>query len=306
MKKLMVSVVVLLAAAANAGGLMVSASELDERSAQLIASEVSRAKERSPDVFTKVERLAADMPRLDAMKRGRVAPISPMLKALGPDAAWAALATLALEAPVGPELAPSAAYAYRLGLIETIGMARLDAALPVLAVIVEKQELDTGLVRASAEAIARLGSDAAVELLVRRAAAETKERQLAVLSGMGDSRRLKATDVIASALASERDEARAAALIKALTNAGNAWAWRTSGARFKAEEQSVKSVAATALVQALVRFEQQAADAAADGLLVIDAPSTVSLIADAKAASPQAGRRLDALSARFARNPARL
>ncbi len=299
--------VAVISSGALAKGVMLDAASMDAADQKAVLAEIARAKARSGETFTKVAGLYAQMPGADAMKRGRIAPVSPMLKPLGVDGAWAALEILAVNGPARGALTDSAWLAYRLGLIEAVGMAREPKMVPPLAAMLVSPSTEQGLVRPLAEALGRIGDDRAVASLVERARGETGERQLAILSGMGNCRRVKTTELLAATLDAETDEVRAKTLARALSDAGNAGAWRTPGASAKSEEGAVKLVAARSLVSALTRFEAEGLQAASNALLVVDANATTSLVKEARAqANPLQQAKLDAFLERFERNPTRI
>ena len=121
---------------------------------------------------------------------------------------------------------------------------------------------------------------------------------------MGDCRRIRITEALASHLRSTNDEEVARAVARSLGRAGNAWAWKTVAD--KSEEARIRETAARALVDAYVRRDGEARTAASNALMVVDAPETPALIAQAKKGAPaDAIKALDALAERFARNPSR-
>jgi hypothetical protein len=121
---------------------------------------------------------------------------------------------------------------------------------------------------------------------------------------MGDCRRIRVTEAIAARLRTTNDDATARAAARSLGRAGNAWAWKTIADR--SEESRIRGVAARSLVESYVRHTGEERMAASNALMVVDAPETLTFIADAKrGASPEVVKALDALEARFARNPSR-
>ncbi|MCC6749275.1 MAG: HEAT repeat domain-containing protein [Deltaproteobacteria bacterium] len=284
---------------------MIGPEDLGPRDWAALRAEIARARRTQPEAFAQVAAVRKNVARLDQRKRGAVAPISPLLKAIGPTALWPMLEMLAVQAAPRGELNASAWLALRLGLVEAVGTIRDARARPVLAALWLAPE--TLLVRAVAEALGRLGDDASVALLLDRAGREQGARRMAVYSGMGSCRRLRSTQALAKVLAAEEDPERAKVLVKALAEAGNSGAWRTSGAWAKGEEQAVRETSARALVAAFVKHGGDVRQAASNGLLVVDAPATPGLIAQARArASGLVVEALDALRDRFARNPVRL
>jgi hypothetical protein len=98
----------------------------------------------------------------------------------------------------------------------------------------------------------------------------------------------------------------ALSVIKALGAVGNAYAWKTPEVKKSGEGAQVRAIAAKALVAAFVAYDGEIRRKAETSILIVDDPSTPSLIAGAKqGASPELAAALDALAERFKHNPAR-
>lgn len=302
-----VVILVLLAAAATARAAPPDARgavvHLPAQDLDALRREVAQARARDARPFAEVGRLVALAPELDARARARKAPVALYLAKLGPDALMPALEMLAIDPPHGvPEAAvPS----IRRALIEAVGMLRDPRALRVLFAVLDDTGEDADTTRTATEAIARIGTEAAAEKIVATLGKATSvERARAVIGGMGECRRLRVTEALAEQLRTTNDEATARAAARALGRAGNAWVWPTLGDR--SEEGRIRETAARALVDAFVRHDGDIRTAASNALMVVDAPRTPALIAEARKTAPrETAIALDALAARLARNPAR-
>jgi RNase P/RNase MRP subunit POP5 len=226
-----------------------------------------------------------------------------MLKGLGATALFPMLAEVSVDASPRGDLSESAWTAWRVGLLEAVGMLRDPRSEPVLRAVLDSPETNFAVVKAAAEALGRVGSDAAAAKLVAMAKAKGP-KQAAVMAGMGECRRTKVAEALAAAIGARPDDATAKLLLRSLGNVGSAWAWKTPVIAASGEEAAVRSAAAKALVGAFVAYEGEARSDATSAILVVDEASTPALIAAAKQkASPEARAALDALAARFAKSP---
>ncbi|MGQ0505077.1 MAG: HEAT repeat domain-containing protein, partial [Myxococcaceae bacterium] len=255
--------VMLVATPAFAGGLLVDGASLPES----LRSQVETARAQNPDLFAKVQTLPTVAGQLDRTRRGNFAPMGRMLRALGPDAVWA-LADLAAftspsvrvsedlnsEPPLAPAIKPSALLSLRLGLVDALGGSGNSAVAPILAATLARADLDPHVLRVAAGALGELGDDASIDALVTAVRRTSGARQLAILEGAGQARRLRTTQLIAQALKTETDPARAQALSRALSESGNATAWMGVQGEAKSEEGAVRELAARGLVDSFVRF----------------------------------------------------
>lgn len=282
----------------------VSAKPLD-RAALSLRIDASRAK--VPAAFAAVARVRAELPRLDAQKRGTLPVVTPRLSALGKDALLPMLERLVLD-PDGDftaasSISASARRAWRAGLLEAIGALREPSARDALAAFLD--DGDPLVVRAAAEAIGKIGDDDSVRLLLPRIAA-AGPTQASIVSGVGACRRASIAKAVASLLATRPEQAVAKAAARALGDVGSSWAWATKKVPAVAEEHEVRAVAAAALVELFVSSKGEVRQAASNALMVVDDPSTPARIEAAKAgASIDTVAALDALAARFAKNPVR-
>lgn len=294
---------------ASAAGLVVDANELAANTRTSLKADIEKARAETPELFRQVYDVAKHAGEIDAASRKPGIPLTLHFKTLGNRALMPMLEMLAFDGHAPADLTPSAQAALRVGLIEAVGIVRDARALPVLARIALR-ERDVDMTRAAADALGRLGSDEAYASLVTAldaadaVSASGGDRVRALLAGIGSARRVDGTKLLAKRLDAHPDEATAKSLAKALSSAGNAWAWKTLSSR--TDEGAVREIAARALVKAYVAYTGEARGAASNALLVVDDAHTTALIAEAKrAASADQIAALDDLAARFARNPAR-
>lgn len=267
-----------------------------------LAVGLAAATSASADPRTEVRHAVLQKSALDAKARGHRAPVALYLRGMGKQALDPMLEIVA-GGPAAAGLPAEAVSAARRDLVEAIGLLRDPKATPVVSALLEK-EGDEDLVRTAAEALARIGTDEAVARLRGALARSSGGRTTAILAGMGECRRESIAKLLADRLLAHPDEATARVLVRSLGSAGNAWAWRTMSSR--SEESAVRSLAARALVDAYVTYGAEVRAAASNALMVVDDASTPALVAAARAnASADTARALDALSARFATNPAR-
>ena len=257
--------------------------------------EVLKARQVDPSSFIHVSEIVSQAPMAHEKARGRHAPVAQQLAKLGPVATLPILEKLSLDQP-----AP-----VRRDLIEAVGLLADTRGVPVLKTILSDASEDAETTRTTSEALARMGTDEAANHLVTTldGAASNGERARAIVSGMGELRKVRVTQALA-ARARSGDDAMVRVAARSLGRAGNAWAWKTLADR--REEAAIREEAAKALVDAFVAHEGEARQAASNALMVVDAPSTPVLIAKARgAASPATRAALDALTTRFANNPTR-
>lgn len=296
----------LAASDASAAGVALNANDLPAKARAELAQEIARAKTDVPELVRQVRDVAAHARELDEASRLPGAPLTMPFKALGPRAFGPMIELLAFDAQAARDLPGTSATALRLGLVEAIGMIRDARAIPVFALLLERST-DYDTMRASAEGLARVGTDDAVAILASAAQkARGTERERAILAGMHDCRREAAAKLLAARLdATDIDDATARIVARSLGGVGNAWAWKTLPSQ--AEQSATRAVAARALVRAYVRFgSTEVREAAAKALLVVDDPSTTALVGDAKrSANGDLLVALDALEKRLAKNPTR-
>lgn len=295
--------VILVAGAARAQqrGVLVAPAALDAASRKALAADVAHARAVQPGAFAELAALRAQVADLDARKRGPIAPIALELKGLGPQALLPMLEMVALSAEPRGELTDSAWLALRSGLLEAVGQLRDPRAAPVLRAVLASDVTDHLVVRAAAEALGRLGDEAAVATLL---AAADGPKRTSVLTGMGACRRAKIAEKLAHELDLRPAPVEAKMLARSLSDVGNSWAWALPVVAASGEGAATRAIAARSLVSAYLAYEGDVRDDVSNALLVVDDPSTPGLIAAvARTASAEQRAALEKLSARFARNP---
>jgi hypothetical protein len=290
-------------------GLAVDASELAANSRSSLKTDVELARVATPDLFRHVYDVALRANELDSGSRRPGAPLTMHFKALGPRALMPMLEMLAFEGHAPADLTPTAQAALRVGLVEAVGIIRDARAVPVLARIALR-ERDVDMTRASADALGRIGTDDAYAALVTAlesadsGATGGGDRVLALLAGVGSSRRVDGAKLLARRLDARPDAVTANAVARSLGTAGNAWAWKTLTNR--TDEATVREIAARALVKAYVAYTGDARAAVTNALLVVDDAHTPALVGEARRSAPaDQAAALDELAAKLAKNPTR-
>ncbi len=265
---------------------------------------IEKAREADPRPFVAMAQVREAIPRADARKRGRLAPVSPALRSMGTEALLPALELLAFGDPRAVELTEPQRRALAVGLLEAVGRLRDPRALPVLGAALESEETDFSIVRAAAEAMGRVGDDESAKRLAALSRRDGEKRR-PILAGMGDCRRSVCVEALAAALEARPEPAVAKLVVRSLGEAGSSWAWQTPGMR-QDEEKTVREAGAKALLAAFVRYRGEVRQAASNELMVVDWPGTAALIAQAKLGADESTEAaLADLAKRFARNPAR-
>jgi hypothetical protein len=283
-------------------GMFLTAGDLSAEALANVHSEVSKAQQNTPEAFDAVQRVVDRVAELDAAKRGRFAPMTSHFKQLGPDALWPMVAIIALTGPDTSQLEPSALTALRAGLLEAVGGIRDARVSAVLMAVMEKQDADPVVFQAAVGAVAKLGHDEAIQHLESSLGQASGETRLMILRGMGLCRRAVIAQRLADELEKTISERTARVLVHALSDVGNSGAWGTSVIQKSGEEASTRSLAATALVKAYVRFDGEVRQAASNGVMVVNHPASTAQI-DLELSEADASQRvaLEALQARIER-----
>jgi hypothetical protein len=291
------------AVAASPPGAQAAVFRLPAQPFAELRRDVARARAGDARSFAIVSDLVTLAPSANAQARARRAPVALYLAKLGPAALMPMLEMLAIDPPRG--ISAEDAPTVRLDLIEAVGLLRDPRGLPVLGAILDDPTEDEAVARTTSEAIARIGTDDAATKLVHALAAAHNDRARAIVAGMGECRRLPVTEALSERLSRTTDDATARVAARALGRMGNSWAWKTKTDR--ADELMIREKAARALLNAFVRWTGETRDAAANALLVVDAPQTASMIVEArkKSASAEEAKALDSLARRLAKNPVR-
>ncbi|MDB5217423.1 MAG: hypothetical protein JWO86_5350 [Myxococcaceae bacterium] len=290
------------ASASAAPGFAVDSTKLVAAQRTTLRTNIDKARLADPVAFHDVREIVSHAREADKHARGRKAPNSLRLAGLGTKALMPMLELVAFDAPplAAGETAADRASVAR-DLIEAIGLLKDARSMPVLVAILER-ESDVATTRTAAEAVARMDSDEAANVLVATVDKATGERATAILAGMGSCHRTIVAKTIGDRLAAHLDDASAHQVIKSLGHAGSAWAWKTLPDR--SEEAETRATAARALVTAFVQYNGEAREAAAKALLVVDDAHTNALIEAARRSAPaDTAVALDELARRFASNP---
>jgi hypothetical protein len=292
------------ATASAAPGTSFDSTRLPVQARTELRTSIDKARATDPAAFHEVREVFAKAHEADLHARGRKAPTSLRLAALGTKALLPMLELVAFDAP---PLAPGEKAADRASvnrdLIEAIGLLRDARSMPVLVAVLAR-ESDFATTRTAAEAIARMDSDEAASTLVASVGKASGERATAILAGMGSCHRAVVARTLSDRLAAHPDDAAARQVIKSLGHVGSAWAWKTLADR--TDEAASRETAARALVAAYMQYTGEAREAAAKALLVVDDAHTDALIEAARrGASADVAVALDELARRFAANPTR-
>jgi hypothetical protein len=294
----------LAAGTAFADGVLIAPAALGKHRTSVLAT-IQSERAQHPNAFAEVAKVRSELRALDANKRGRLAVLTPRLKAIGDGAVWAMVEELAVDAKPRGDLSDSAWLAWRLSLLEATGMLRDTRTGPVMTAILDSKQTDFEIVKASAEALARLGTDGAASKLVKLADV-AGDKQKAVRAGMGHCRRTKVAESLAKALAAKPDAETTALVARSLGDVGSALAWKTSAVKKAGagEEDAVRTAAAKALIDAYATAHAGARERMSQAVLVVDHPSTPSFIASAKKVANTDGKKLlDELLTKFQNSP---
>jgi hypothetical protein len=259
---------------------------------------IANERVRHPVAFSRVASVIKSADSMDAQKRGRFAPMSPQLRAIGPDAGPALLEPLVHPERFAMPKEETAKIALRAGLIEAAGSLGMTDAAPLWRSI-----LDGGAeyyeVRAAAEALGRVASESDVVKMV--ALVKTRgPKQEAVIAGAGTWRRIEVARAIGDVMSGDAKIGMASA--HALGDLGGSWLKDANTSPMVA----VRGEAARQAVRLYVLSNNEVRTAASDAVMTIDSSDTGSIISAARAsATPDQNKALDALAARFAKNPVR-
>jgi hypothetical protein len=225
--------------------------------------------------------------------------MSPMFRAIGPDAGPALLEPLVHPERFTMPKEESARIAVRAGLIEAAGALSIADAAPIWRSIVDGGA-EHFEVRAAAEALGRVASETDVAHMVTLIKTRGPKQE-AVIAGAGSWRRVEIARAIGDVLASG-DAKIQIACAHALGDLGGSWLKDASTPAM----MTVRAEAAKQAVRLYVVASSDIRTTASDAVMTIDSPETPALIAAARAsASTDQKTALDALSARFAKNPVR-
>jgi hypothetical protein len=284
-------------------GALLCPSDLTVDQAQNLVDLVANARSEHPAAFDAVARIRADLPELDAAKRGRLAVTGPFLVNIGDGAVEAILERIALADPGADDLGPSARDAWKIGLIDALGKLRDERAAAVLEAVCRSPRTDGMTLTAAAAALGRLETDAAATILVELSES-AGDRGTAVLAGMGHCRRLSVVRRLAEALPEQTDPVAHRLVARSLATAANGLVWRAGLVQHPDEVDEIRNLASRALFDAyLVRSDRERSDVVT-ALLVVDDPAVLTMIDSARAtAEPELTAAFDELERRLEANP---
>ncbi len=302
-KAIVLTLCMVLSNTALARGVFLSPNDLSPSARASLLTEIKKARAVDPTAFKLVAALGAEMGQLDANKRGRLATITPALKALGQRGLMPMLEQLAVQTAGRGSLNDTAWLAWRLNLLEAVGSQRDSRSEAVLSAILLGSETDFLLMRAAAQALGKIGSNNAASLLIKLSKSGSK--RLAVLAGMGHCRRKIVATRLAQAIAAATDAKEAKLIAHSIGDVGSAWAWQTPVVAASGEEATTRAVAAASLVNSFVAIASaDVRKILTQAVLVVDAPTTPTLIAKARKAANQGLRTaLDQLLSRYNNSP---
>jgi HEAT repeat protein len=295
-----------LVAEARADGVAISPSALSSSARNTLQREVTKARSADASAFSTLAQVRGDLPDLDANKRGRLASITPMLRAMGKRALLPMLEELALNAQPRGALTSTAWRAWRIALLEAVGSLRDKRSGPVLVAVLESSENDFLVLRAAAQALGQLSTDGAAQKLIDMSGNFSGVRRRAALAGLGHCRREVSAEHLAQVLSATTSHRDAEILARALGDVGSAWAWETPAVKKNgAEENGTRSRAAESLIEGFLAFDDaELRELFTKAILVVDWQGTKALIAAArKGQSSSARAALDELERRFDDSP---
>lgn len=286
------------------GGVLLTADLLPAAAKASLAGEIAAARANAPSSFERLQTLRAELPALDAAKRGRLAPMMPSLVELGPDALWPMLEEIAFDAAPRGELSDTAWVAWRASLLEATGKLRDARAEAVLRAVLEHAPNEVVVARAAAQAYAKLNTPAVAHELVQIADRPHPQR-LAFLEGFGHCRQPLVANKLGELLGADPPVDEARALIAGLGVVGSKWAWETPIVAQAADADAVRARSAQALVAAFARYgDEETRRALVRAILVVDHPETAALVEEQRAtANGELATALDRLAVRVANNP---
>lgn len=265
-----------------------------------LRSQIANARPGLSAEYAAVKQLREEMPELDARKRGRLAVVGTTLDLLGPKALFPMLEELLDDKPFTNQ-PPSVRQGWRVGLLFAVGRLRDDRARPILEKVV-REENDTWVLKAAAEALGKLQDEASASVLID-ASQGSNARSEAILEGMAHCRRLVVTQYLVARLAQATKDSERRALIESLRDHGNAWAWKTDVVARSGEGDAVRNLGAEALLRAYLGHPNDRAQVQ-KALLVIDAPKTLEILKSVETSAPASEREaLKSLKDSLRNNP---
>jgi hypothetical protein len=253
------------------------AAALSSEVANSLQNQIAVARTLDPETFAQVDALWAKLPELDRAKRGRFVPLSRTFKAMGPSVVWPLLDRLVFDGEVRGDLTDSAWYAWRLAVVEALGLLRDTHAEPVLHALLGTAQDDERLMTDVVRAYARFDTDDVAFTLVALSQGEGAWAR-AALTGMGHCRRVVVAQRLADALASGPEPELADAIAGSLADVGSVSPWEILAKQGRTDGLEVRGVATRALVKAFAYADPISRKRLTTSILIVDHPETLQLI----------------------------
>lgn len=306
MRRAFVSAAVAVAAAtfslvAAADGIAAKTARIPAEQRSALAAQIESARKADPAAFEAVANVKMHRPEVYKHFRNPIpTAVSRELRGLGASALMPMLEALAFDAPERGNLTDAEWDALAAGMLEAVGHLRDARSAPVALAVFESDGLRPSVLAAAGRALGRLGGDAELAMLTKHTGAGDA-RRMAAIEGLGQMRRIESAKHLATMLEGSTDEATSAAISDALGKLGSSWAWKAMGPGAAARGLAAREVCARALVGGLVRNKGAARNAARDGLIMVEHPSTGGMLQSARGvAAPDAVEAIDALVPRLA------
>jgi hypothetical protein len=274
--------VLLTTTTARADGLAARTADVAEPARADLAAAIASDRAARPDAYDVLGRVHGMRRDVYGQRRKMAPNVGPELERLGPTALLPMLDALAFHAPAleggGTSLERSALV---VGLLDAVGAIGDARSLPVLRATLEGAlaASDATVARAAAQALGKLGSDAAFAAL----SAHTKDGdplRAASIAGLGECRRLDSAQRLAALLGAAGDE-DARVVAAALAQVGSRFVWQAMGPAAAPQGLAVRAVAARALVAAYAARPATRARVGA-AILAVAHPDTPAIVADAR------------------------
>lgn len=213
-----------------------------------LAVDAARGRATDPAAFGALDELERGLRALGPSRDGGYG-VTARLRRLGARALLPMIARLALTGPTGVELDEPRRLALTVGLLEALGALRDERARPVFEAAAKLEDAPLDVLRAAAGALARLAADRDLARL-DRLARSGGPRRLVAIQALGSCRRLATVAVLEARLSAATDEPTARAVVRALGDVGNAWAWITPRRAASGEAGATRAAARRALASA--------------------------------------------------------
>lgn len=280
------------AGASDARGILMPSDALTEGLRTSLVEQIATARAADPLAFAAVSEQVEHVDDLDRLRRGRYIPFSRSFRALGERGVLPLIELVAFKGPSRESMSDIAWDSMRASALQALGETQDPRARPIIESVLRGSETNAHVLRNAAAALGAYEDDAAAATLIELAAANTS-RSEAIIAGMGECHRAPIATFLASQVTRRPQEQAAKDLFEALSDVGNAWAWKTARVQVHASEQmAVRTTAMHALLDAMVNYDGYLRGQARKALFVVNHPETV--------------QRLEALKAQHATDAALL